>query len=185
MCKSSFGLSYSTLSHPSTYSGNFLYILLGFTTIYRLLELVQRRPAAISRMDSDEKGPRLSSRTTSSIEFLRDLERYSFEKPYMCNIPFPNVPEAKQHNISMHTQSNIPVYDVRGHERDFTLNSHGFELKDTLTVPSEPTDLLNDEWVQQSYYPMVKDFLLHELEAETVLVYDHVVRTSSVVEIGI
>lgn len=128
-------------------------------------------------MDTDSIVTDLPYAKTNSIEFLKDLDRYATEKPFFCNIPILNVPGARQHNISTYAQPGVAVYDIRGREKFFTLNRNGFELKKSLAVPPESANLLEDDWVQQNYYRSVKQFLLDELKAETVLVYDHVVST--------
>lgn len=108
----------------------------------------------------------------ATIRYLADLELFKHEKPFFSNIPFYDIPGSRQHNIETVGHDNISITDIRGHENEYKLDKQGFEIRHLPTVPSE--ELFKDEeWIKSSYYPVIEAFVLRELSAKQIFIFDH------------
>jgi len=62
------------------------------------------------------------------MSFIRDLKLYLTEKPYYLIITKDRSSDSIITNIANDRYTRIPVTDIRGYERHFALDTHGFQL---------------------------------------------------------
>lgn len=106
--------------------------------------------------------------------YLAELEEYDTEKPFFSNVPFFNIPGAKQHNIVTSYHDDVPLTDLRGQEDLVSLDTHGFALRKKDKV--YPENLFHDEkWITSHYYEEIGEFVKKELGANRVVIFDHTV----------
>lgn len=74
------------------------------------------------------------------FEYIKDLNIYKREKPYMvADIDY--IPVHERSNIELESRG-VTVEDIRGQERNFTLNQYSFEyLKVDRGFPSDDISL--------------------------------------------
>ncbi|CAI7638403.1 unnamed protein product [Penicillium glandicola] len=65
------------------------------------------------------------------------------------------------------------VHDISGHELDYTLDSHGFQL---YYHESQEKDFLDDEKIKQEYYPETEQLLKDATGASRIHIFDHTIR---------
>ncbi|KAF2807219.1 uncharacterized protein BDZ99DRAFT_536502 [Mytilinidion resinicola] len=112
------------------------------------------------------------------VGYLASLDLYKAEKPFFSNIPFFNIPGAKQQNLSVTDHEKTPIYDVRGREHLVSLDTCGFEIRRHPTVPSE-AKFHDEEWIRREYWPEIQRFVKKELGASEVKIFDHTVRRAN------
>jgi hypothetical protein len=106
------------------------------------------------------------------IHFLDRLPVGQASKLYSSQVPFTKVKQP-QTNIKSHEET-LKVFDIRGHETSFSLDSHGFEL-----VKHE---ISFDDWfdgprVVKEVYPMVEELIRAQLGSGVrTVIHDHTVR---------
>lgn len=83
-------------------------------------------------------------------------------------------PKIKQTNVC-YTRKTVAIADIRGHERKFLLDKHGFQLGNCVTSLSY-NDFASTETIVARYYEEVKQFLKENIEAIGVLPFDFQVR---------
>jgi hypothetical protein len=71
------------------------------------------------------------------------------------------------------------VHDIRGHEKDFTLDKNGFQIHPHV---SAETDFTDDEKIQSEYYKEVEDILKAVTGAHKVVIFDHTIRRHKIGE---
>ena len=71
------------------------------------------------------------------------------------------------------------IHDIRGREREFSLDEHGFEVID---IDAEVTAFGDRAEVQASYYPAVAERVKEAVGASHVHVFDHNFRSRSVTD---
>jgi hypothetical protein len=76
---------------------------------------------------SHPMAPQLPSKHIT-MGYLAEIDLYKTKKPFFSNVPFFHIPGAKQHNIGTEYHDGVQVFDLRGHESDVTLDTHGFEI---------------------------------------------------------
>jgi hypothetical protein len=109
----------------------------------------------------------------ASFRYIRNLERYKDEKPYMI-AEADHVPENKRSNIELEWHDNVPVEDVRGRESDFTIEHNSFEfVKLGSSVP------FPDAGSVSAYVESVAELLRQRLQADKVICYDTTVNITS------
>lgn len=87
------------------------------------------------------------------IYFLARDDRFTNEKPYAFRFALEEGP-IPQSNMKMERKENIPITDIRGHEKHFSLERNGFE------VLSHTSKLAYEEF----YHPEKIHVYLRELE---------------------
>jgi hypothetical protein len=110
-----------------------------------------------------------------SICCLDRLELYKHEKPYEMRFDFPGDFPRKNLHISKH--EGILVEDVRGREKDLTLEKNGFAVLE-LDIPMTVEDFSDGNAIRARYLPQVAETLRQSLGASRVQVHDFVVFTS-------
>lgn len=108
----------------------------------------------------------------ASIFYMKPHPRYNVEKPYFFNIPVGAswMPNVKQTNV-MYTRKQVAVTDIRGHEPNFRLDDHGFQLG-TLATSIPYANFASTDVIVTKYYEEVKQFLMEQLRATQVLPFD-------------
>lgn len=119
----------------------------------------------------------------SKMGYLAELDVYDTEKPFFSNVPFFNIPGAKQHNIVTSYHEDVPLVDLRGQEDLVSLDSHGFafRVKDEVYPESQFHD---EKWITSQYYGEIAEFLKKELGAKRVVIFDHTVCDLSATPFG-
>ena len=116
-----------------------------------------------------------SNMTVTSMYYLEPAELYKSEKPFFVSFPVDNIENATQTNISQSRHENIAVFDVRGRETEFTLDSTGFELSQ-YTSRFKHSDFDDFDSMKHAYFEEVEAFLKQRLRASWVRVFDCDVR---------
>jgi hypothetical protein len=129
-------------------------------------------------------------RTETSLFYLKPLELYQAVKPYHLNVPAWSLPPGMQSNEVSEPVHNIQITNVRGREREFTLDKNGFQyFKDTdangtertvsLSTCLEYEDYASRSMIRERYWPEVKYFLKGILCAEEVIPFTHEVSSAN------
>ncbi|KAL0262803.1 hypothetical protein SLS55_001777 [Diplodia seriata] len=72
----------------------------------------------------------------------------------------------------------LPIQDLRGIERNFSLGEHSFAA--LMGVPGEAIHFDDDEDVRSNYLPMIEDLMLSEVPgSQKVVVFDFTIRKAS------
>ena len=109
----------------------------------------------------------------TEVFYLIKDSKYDTEKPFYSYILFDH-PEAKQTNLEL-TSEPVTITSIRGHEKFFQLDSHGFEVFNTGS-DVEYDRFVDDDWIQKEYYPVVESWLkkaIGESRIKQVYVYHH------------
>ena len=89
------------------------------------------------------------------------------EKP--ASYMYPHEPQRNYTNIS----KDVPIYDIRGHEDEYTLDKTGFQVVKSVTAETEFKD---DESIKEGYYKEVEKLLKEVTGAYKVVIFDHTIR---------
>ncbi|EKV05114.1 high-affinity methionine permease [Penicillium digitatum] len=65
------------------------------------------------------------------------------------------------------------IHDVSGHELDYKLDSHGFQL---YYHESQEKDFLDEEKIKREYYPETEQLLKDATGASRIFIFDHTIR---------
>ncbi|KAF3392456.1 hypothetical protein F1880_008658 [Penicillium rolfsii] len=65
------------------------------------------------------------------------------------------------------------VHDISGHELDYSLDSHGFQL---YYHQSKEIDFVDDEKIKREYYPETEQLLKDATGASKIFIFDHTIR---------
>lgn len=108
---------------------------------------------------------------TSTYYVNRD-EKFKEEKPYELQYQPPG--DFPATNVTWSKHENIRVTDVRGSERDFDIESHGFQICQMRT------SLMDDEFdvpekVETTFLAEVASCVKDSLQADRVLIFDYAV----------
>jgi len=113
--------------------------------------------------------------TPSSVEallkYLVPTEVLKTEKPYLSSVPFTK--NATKTSNFLEDAIKVPIYNVRGRERDFKLDINGFEYIEH-EFHHHPEDKI--EGPDDPYLGEVGSFLKDFLHAKDVVIYDCNVR---------
>ncbi|KAK4895220.1 hypothetical protein LTR27_006563 [Elasticomyces elasticus] len=82
-------------------------------------------------------------------------------------------PGTVYNQLRRHDGHAVQVHDIRGHESQFDLDTHGFQLVQHRSVEDEFED---DEKVKQEVYAEIIDLLKQVTGATKVLPFSHIVR---------
>ncbi|KAF2809094.1 uncharacterized protein BDZ99DRAFT_521557 [Mytilinidion resinicola] len=115
------------------------------------------------------------SSTLASFHYLLPLEEYKTVKRFHINVPRGGIPGGTHTNEVSGEYHNIPVHDIRGHEDEFSLDQHGFQVardrnRDTeAALNALPAESFNDSnLVREKYGPAMEALIRNTLGAETV-----------------
>lgn len=101
---------------------------------------------------------------TASLGYLADLALYQEEKPFGVVVEAGTADAEAEHltNVETETRDNVTIFDIRGQEEQFSLDSHGFVL---LPHESKCLNLDSAEMVHE-YTKETEDFLKKTFLAE-------------------
>ena len=111
----------------------------------------------------------------ASIYFLVHSDVYRTEKPY--SLRYTGEEQLARTNIELDKHDDIPIHDIRGREREFSLEEHGFTIS-KLRSRMLYRDFSDLEQVIAIYLLEVASHLKTLLGARHVQIYEHLVRYS-------
>ena len=106
----------------------------------------------------------------ASLYFLRTDPIHRAEKPYAFRYEI-GTDEVPQSNMEMERRDNIQIADLRGIEKHFTLETHGFTIL-RLESQLKYEDFYNQKKIG-TYFCELEDLLATQLKASTVKVFRH------------
>ena len=109
----------------------------------------------------------------AEVFYLKKDSKYDTEKPFYSYVFFDH-PEAKQTNLESIPEP-VTITSIRGHEKLFQLDNHGFEVFKTSS-DVEYDRFTDDDWIQEQYYLVVESWLrkaIGESRIKQVYVYHH------------
>ncbi|KAH6989254.1 hypothetical protein BKA56DRAFT_668414 [Ilyonectria sp. MPI-CAGE-AT-0026] len=115
--------------------------------------------------------PEIPSPVDASLKYLVPTELLKTEKPYMSSVPFTK--DEKRTSNFLEKEYQVPIYDVRGHEVEFKLNTNGFEY---MKHDFEHQPMEKIEQPDHPYLTEVSSVLKAFLQAKDVVIYDCNVR---------
>jgi hypothetical protein len=108
----------------------------------------------------------------TSICCLDKLEIYKHEKPY--ELRFHHDGDFPRTNLKVSIHDHIPVEDVRGYEKELSLEKNGFCVME-LGVSLTADDFSDTNLIESEYLPQVAEALKARVGASRVQVHDYVV----------
>jgi hypothetical protein len=105
-----------------------------------------------------------------------------FISPTDGTIPYNIVPPPGEEGSRNYEEENqsIQVNDIRGHEKEFEVNTAGFQTLSDVHSDLKYEDFENDDLVASKYYAEVENTLLTNVPgAKRVYIFDHTVRRTS------
>lgn len=109
-----------------------------------------------------------------------DVELTFYEPPADGSKPFNYVesPPAglppRNYGEKVH---KVSLTDIRGHEADYTLDTHAFQVLQHIPTATTYSTFDSDAEVQRLYYPEVEQLLLeHVPGAQRIIIFDHTIR---------
>ena len=103
---------------------------------------------------------------------MKPSPQYDSEKPYFFNVPVdPSWSSEVQQTNVCYTRKMVTVADIRGHEADFALDRHGFQLGQFRTQLAYD-DFRSTEKIVSCFYDEVRSFLQSQTGATHVLPFD-------------
>lgn len=112
------------------------------------------------------------------MQFLDPCAAEDASKLYSSQVPFTKI-KKPQTNIKSH-EERLKVYDIRGHEKDFTLDRHGFQL---INHEMDFSDWYNGSRIVNEVYPKVEELICAQLGPDVrAVIHDHTVGNSLVSE---
>jgi len=118
-------------------------------------------------VDSEETN---GSVVESTMHYAKPDKKEGLYRDIQTQIP--NFPEE---------ECPVKVHDVRGHEKDFTFDTHGFQFE-KHPISEETIRALNDaddSYVKKNHYPEVEAYLKSLTGASRVICFNHLVRTKA------
>ncbi|KAI8623964.1 hypothetical protein F5Y19DRAFT_456355 [Xylariaceae sp. FL1651] len=109
---------------------------------------------------------------TASVNYTIPLDLYKVEKPFFSNVP---APDGYQSNQVACAYPGIKLRDIRGDEKSFNIDKHGFEIV-KFGAESTSGDFDSDAWIESSYYPVIEEVLKARLGDVEICIFDHTVR---------
>lgn len=105
------------------------------------------------------------------VSYLARSDLYRAEKPFKLAFdPPPGVAKKTNHEYVSQVAS---ITDVRGHEKDFSLDTHGFEFHDWPTDLS-PHDFNDEDTVRRLYYAEIRQHVLKTFPDTTdIMILNH------------
>ena len=115
---------------------------------------------------ADPKAPDISGPVEAVLNYISPPT----EKPHTYNYePPPGVPRQNFDNEA----HRVIIEDLRGQEREFSLDRHGFA---TAVHRSRETAFLDETAIRDTYYAESEALLTELLGADRVLTFDHTIR---------
>jgi len=107
-----------------------------------------------------------NSQEVAKLQFLKWTDSYLKETPFETYLVDSSVPGNKPETNLTFEEKNVPVNDIRNHERDFELDKHGFMIRNFSKGAAlcSVDQKLNDMAVRKLYYPAVEDFLKSQVD---------------------
>lgn len=104
------------------------------------------------------------------VRHIADIDLWHKEKPFCLNLPLPEGQPRSNFIGSNHDGTSI--CNVRGRERDFTLDQHGFAFTKLPAFKASFNDVAEIETV---YLREMEEFIKMETNADEVFVFDYTV----------
>ncbi|CAG7555136.1 unnamed protein product [Fusarium equiseti] len=110
--------------------------------------------------------------------FIKELDRYRHEKPYLLFVGKPASAENEQNtNVELETVTDIPIHDVRGSQHKYNIDDHGFQF---VSHQQTFSDFENEDLIDQQYLPQVQKVISENIPyAKKVFVFDWRVSAKS------
>ncbi|KAL8817983.1 MAG: hypothetical protein Q9223_003287 [Gallowayella weberi] len=89
--------------------------------------------------------------------------------------PPPGTPQRNFGN----TEKQISINDLRGHEHEFTLDTHAFAALRGIESQATRQTFNDEEAIKRIYYPEVEELLLKATGAKKILLFDHTIRLAT------
>lgn len=127
----------------------------------------------------------ISTVNNARLWYLKPLHLYQTEKPYHINLPANALGSHAQSNEVSEEYAGIKIQDLRGLEKDFTLDRNGFQIIQdasrgaessfTHNASAAPTsDIFDDtDTVRKYYYPAVERLLKDKLKVQSAKAFTH------------
>lgn len=116
----------------------------------------------------------------SSISFMMPRDLYQDEKPYFVTYPVEDT-DCPASNVILQTHNDITVNDIRGREREFSIDKQGFTIME-LDTGMTPEDFNSEKNIQTKYLPKLARALKAQLGASRVQVFEHIVSSFNMSE---
>ncbi|OGE52899.1 hypothetical protein PENARI_c009G09402 [Penicillium arizonense] len=104
----------------------------------------------------------------TTLNFLKENEDGSPPEP-----TYADRPETYDRPV---TTLSATIHDISGHELDYTLDGHGFQL---YYHESQEKDFQDDEKIKREYYPETEQLLKDATGASRIFIFDHTIRRAS------
>ncbi|KAJ5295314.1 hypothetical protein PENANT_c001G05289 [Penicillium antarcticum] len=104
----------------------------------------------------------------TTLNFLKENEDGSPPAP-----AYTDRPETYDRPV---TTLPATIHDISGHELDYTLDGHGFQL---YYHESQEEDFLDEERIKREYYPETEQLLKDATGASRIFIFDHTIRRAS------
>jgi hypothetical protein len=113
------------------------------------------------------------------FRYAKWTNRLQTEKPYTIISDLPGVTEDQKSNMTFHEGPEELVTDIRGREKDFTLDDHGF-MVGKQSFPD--VDMSSAEAIA-TYQMEVEKFIKANVEgADKVIFFDHRVSARQIID---
>lgn len=122
-----------------------------------------------------------ASHLQASMGFLSDLKIYTKREPYHLTLSKDRDADSFLTNIVYDIYENTRITNVRGHEKHFTTNEHGFQFETWRTSLNE-SDFDSDNEVRDRYFPEMIKLLQTKLGATEVRIMQYSIRKRSLKE---
>jgi hypothetical protein len=110
-----------------------------------------------------------SAESQIPLKFLKDSPSYDESKPYYVSGLLPHHQEVFRTNIEYEILSQSRLYDLRGYERQLSIDRHGFEIID---IPSNTVSLDVRGSQKLQYMEMMTELARETLGGSFALCYD-------------
>ncbi|KAL6837240.1 hypothetical protein V8C40DRAFT_260264 [Trichoderma camerunense] len=102
-----------------------------------------------------------------SLEYIADLDLYKLEKPYFLT-QIPGFEAEESTNLKYSTKDGITLSDCRGHESEFTLDTHSFSFdRVPLSVDYDKTTQADTKYMRD-----MVEYAQERFQADRVICYD-------------
>lgn len=119
----------------------------------------------------------ITSATTTSLFFIKNLEKYRHEKPYFINVPPSALPEGcETSNIVNNKQEGINITDIKSiPHSSFTLDKNGFTVVKHRFKTADD-EITHETFVKEIYAPEVAQWLRSYTGSEQAIVLSSAIR---------
>lgn len=131
----------------------------------------------------------ISTINNARLWYLEPLQIYQTEKPYHINLPADALGGHVQSNEVSREYAGMRIENLRGFEKKFTLDKHGFQIFQdihlgdvwdffTPTAGASSSSCFYDDpdTVRKIYYPAIENLLKEKLRAQSSKAFTHDVR---------